>query len=108
MLSSKNNPFVSTLPAANLSTTKFPDLPKLENGIAAGMQRIIIPPKHLLTPHLHPDTNHLMSTSHYPLPPVPFSMHWLHLLPQMIVDFLFHALIPGTRPGCVGPTTVDD
>jgi len=53
----KKNPFVTVLPSANLSSTQFPDLPPLENGMPAGMQRIIIPPNHLLTPHLHPDTN---------------------------------------------------
>lgn len=53
----KNSPFVTALPSANLSSTKFTNLPVLEDGMPAGMQRIIIPPNHLLTPHLHPDTN---------------------------------------------------
>ena len=51
------SPFVSELSPKSLSTTSFPDLPKLQDGLPAGMQRIIIPAGHLLTPHLHPDTN---------------------------------------------------
>ncbi|CAM1362594.1 cupin domain-containing protein [Tenacibaculum xiamenense] len=51
------SPFVSELSSKSLSTTSFPDLPKLQDGLPAGMQRIIIPSGHLLTPHLHPDTN---------------------------------------------------
>lgn len=53
----QNDPFVTVLSTANLSTTKFPNLPPLQNGQPAGMQRIIVPPNHMLTPHLHPDTN---------------------------------------------------
>ncbi|WP_299136747.1 hypothetical protein [uncultured Tenacibaculum sp.] len=40
-----------------LSTTSFPDLPKLQDGFPTGMQRVIIGSNELLTPHLHPDTN---------------------------------------------------
>lgn len=57
MATTKNSPFVSELSTANLSTTNFSNLPALPDGEPAGMQRIIIPPMHLLTPHLHPDTN---------------------------------------------------
>ncbi|SEB37570.1 Cupin [Tenacibaculum sp. MAR_2009_124] len=51
------SPFVSELPSKNLSISSFPNLPKLQDGLPAGMQRVIIPAGHLLTPHLHPDTN---------------------------------------------------
>ena len=40
-----------------ISQVKFSNLPELQDGLPEGMQRIIIPSGHLLTPHLHPDSN---------------------------------------------------
>ena len=57
MQKSKSNPYVTGLFTANLSTSSLPGLPALQDDLPAGMQRIIIPKNHILTPHLHPDTN---------------------------------------------------
>lgn len=57
MLTKTMNPLKSKLSTKNLATIHFPDLPKLQNGLPAGMQRIIIGPNEMLTPHFHPDTN---------------------------------------------------
>lgn len=63
METSTKSPFVTefspevTTAENPISGVTFSNLPKLQDGLPAGMQRIVIPPNHLLTPHLHPDTN---------------------------------------------------
>lgn len=57
MLTKRISPFVSDLSLQNLATTRFPELSMSSDSLPAGMQRIIIGPNQLLTPHFHPDTN---------------------------------------------------
>lgn len=61
-METSKDPFVTELepvkiPEGKLSVATFPNLSKLPDGQPAGMQKITIPAGHLLTPHLHPDSN---------------------------------------------------